>query len=295
MRKLLYIVTHNTEGTTIDSTIGWLDKVDPPKKPYKFSYHVLISRDGSLKQCVPFNEGGVHAGKSNWKDITGEKTGKGRLDDHDFSLSFYSVGISLANRSHAYGNDTHSHAASPPVSAEHRNKKGKTEIWEKYTPEQIETYKEVCRALCNEYPSIVNIIGHDDIAVGRKVDPGPMFGNIIPELREELSSNGHLSLATEKKRWAAKVIGKRGESIPLWGNCKGRAKIDELQPGEKLFLLSRVYKSIPLGNGTTTMVLGDYYAVSRDGLKPSGFVAISNVKRSWNLFGPTDRVRPSTV
>ena len=34
---------------------------------------------------------------------------------------------------------------------------------------------EVIRALYDAYPTIQDIVGHDEIAPGRKVDPGPLY------------------------------------------------------------------------------------------------------------------------
>jgi AmpD protein len=95
---------------------------------------VLIRRDGSLTQYVPFTERAWHAGDSEYC---------GRRACNDFS-----VGIEL---------------------------EGSDEI--PYEPAQYDTLVEVVRALRRAYPSLRNaaIVGHSDIAPGRKTDPGPAF------------------------------------------------------------------------------------------------------------------------
>jgi AmpD protein len=100
----------------------------------RVSAHVLIRRDGSLTQYVPFTERAWHAGDSQYC---------GRRACNDFS-----VGIEL---------------------------EGSDEI--PYELAQYETLVKVVRALRRAYPSLRNaaIVGHSDIAPGRKTDPGPAF------------------------------------------------------------------------------------------------------------------------
>lgn len=162
-----YIVLHNTAGGSLDGSLGHLESVG-------FSYHVLVDRAGKPVQCVPFDRAAGHAGKSNWR---------GRD-----SLNGFSLGVSAAN----YGQlspqpggkffnrgkngkvITGVFTAEQVVQARHQNGGGMFG-WEKYPEAQIATMLEVCEALVAAYPTIVDIVGHDDIAVGRKVDPGPAF------------------------------------------------------------------------------------------------------------------------
>ncbi len=100
----------------------------------RVSSHVLISRDGTLTQYVPFGERAWHAGTSYWR---------GRSGCNDFS-----VGIELE------GTDD-----------------------EPYDDRQYEALAGVVAALQRAYPSLAEgwIAGHNDIAPGRKTDPGPAF------------------------------------------------------------------------------------------------------------------------
>lgn len=101
----------------------------------KVSAHLLIRRDGALVQYVPFHRRAWHAGPS---------VHAGRSQCNDFS-----VGIELE------GTDT-----------------------DPYTDRQYHHLAAVLRALMGVYPAITvpaGIVGHADIAPGRKTDPGPAF------------------------------------------------------------------------------------------------------------------------
>lgn len=98
------------------------------------SSHVLIRRDGSVTQYVPFHQRAWHAGESSW-------CGRSRCND-------FSIGIELE------GADTIA-----------------------YEAVQYRQLAALVRALCAAYPGLSagNVLGHADIAPGRKTDPGPAF------------------------------------------------------------------------------------------------------------------------
>lgn len=96
--------------------------------------HLLIRRDGELRQFVPFTRRAWHAGVSAFE---------GRAACNDFS-----IGIEL---------------------------EGADDV--AYTDRQYAELVQVSRALMTAYPGITlaRIVGHADIAPGRKTDPGPAF------------------------------------------------------------------------------------------------------------------------
>ena len=100
----------------------------------RVSAHLLIERDGSVHQFVPFDQAAWHAGVSSWC---------GRAGCNDFS-----IGIELEGS-----------------------------VSQQYEAAQYEVLHEVLLALLQHYPglSIGNIVGHSDVASGRKQDPGPFF------------------------------------------------------------------------------------------------------------------------
>lgn len=73
-----YIVMHYTAGPTAKAAVNTLTN-----KSAKVSAHLVIGRDGSIFQLVPFNKVAWHAGVSSWEGRT--------------SLNMYSIGIELDN------------------------------------------------------------------------------------------------------------------------------------------------------------------------------------------------------
>lgn len=100
----------------------------------RVSAHVLIRRDGTLTQYVPFNVRAWHAGESSHC---------GRTACNDFS-----IGIEL---------------------------EGADDV--AYEPRQYRALAELVAVLRRAYPSLraAELVGHCDIAPGRKTDPGPAF------------------------------------------------------------------------------------------------------------------------
>ncbi len=98
------------------------------------SSHLLIGRDGNIRQYVPFNKRAWHAGISSWS---------GRAFCND-----YSIGIELQ------GTDTRA-----------------------YEEIQYRVLGAVVRVLLCHYPRLCasHIVGHQEIAPGRKSDPGASF------------------------------------------------------------------------------------------------------------------------
>ncbi len=96
----------------------------------KVSAHLVVRRDASVMQFVPFDKRAWHAGKSTYK---------GRNNCNDFS-----IGIEM---------------------------EGSQE--DGYTDKQYKILGDVCRELLASYQGLnpQRIVGHKDIAPGRKTDP----------------------------------------------------------------------------------------------------------------------------
>lgn len=98
-----------------------------------------ITRAGKVTQMARFNQITWHAGKSYWKGLS--------------DLNKYAIGIEQENAGYKNGGYTD------------------------WTEVQIQKCIEVCKALVSAYPSIKEILGHEEVATpaGRKDDPGPKF------------------------------------------------------------------------------------------------------------------------
>ena len=141
------------------------------QKAANVSAHLVVRRDGSVTQCVPFNVVAWQAGKSQW-------TGKGGIKYSGLNSS--AIGIEIENwgplnkRSGGWVSWTGVAVDGSKV-IEARHKFGVPDCgWEVFTTAQIETVIAIAQAICREY-AIEDIMGHDDIAPGRKSDPGPAW------------------------------------------------------------------------------------------------------------------------
>ncbi|MDA7447455.1 N-acetylmuramoyl-L-alanine amidase [Candidatus Pelagibacter ubique] len=101
------------------------------------SCHYLIKNNGEIVKIVPDLYVAWHAGKSSWKNHK--------------SLNQNSIGIEITNPGHEYG-------------------------YKNFTQKQITTLVKLSKFLIKKYKiNPKNILGHSDIAVLRKKDPGEKF------------------------------------------------------------------------------------------------------------------------
>ncbi|MDA7688889.1 N-acetylmuramoyl-L-alanine amidase [Candidatus Pelagibacter sp.] len=101
------------------------------------SCHYLIKNNGEIVKMVPDLYIAWHAGKSSWKNYK--------------SLNQNSIGIEITNPGHEYG-------------------------YKNFTKKQITALLKLSKFLIKKYKiSSKNILGHSDIAVLRKKDPGEKF------------------------------------------------------------------------------------------------------------------------
>ncbi len=110
---------------------------------YGVSSHYAIARDGTIVRFVPDNDRAWHAGRSKMPQ-------DGRTGVNNFS-----IGIELMA----------SHPDDDPTvkTAE-----------DAYTAAQYESLNKLMAMLCEKH-GIEYVVGHDEIAPGRKTDPGPLF------------------------------------------------------------------------------------------------------------------------
>lgn len=139
------------------------------------SAHLIIDRDGSITQLVPFNTIAWHAGKSSYGNRVG--------------LNSFSIGIEIVNsgpltKSGNVYRSWFGSAFNPSdvIEATHRNET-RPRFWHTYTEEQILAVQEICQLLIDIY-NVKFILGHEEIAPLRKQDPGPAFP--LDRLRNKL-------------------------------------------------------------------------------------------------------------
>lgn len=165
--KPTYLIIHYTAGPSSKSAINHF------KTKGTASAHLVIDRDGTVTQMVPFNKSAWHAGKSKIGSTTG--------------LNRHSIGIELVNigrlNKREDGTWTNWNNALTVPDGEVTVLRHKFEIspagWHLYAEAQLTAAVEAAQALHAAY-KFTDVLGHDDIAIprGRKVDPGPALNMI---------------------------------------------------------------------------------------------------------------------
>lgn len=155
------IVIHFTAGSSLESAVDTLQ--DPNVKA---SAHLVVGRNGDIKQLIPFDKIAWHAGQSEWEDRIG--------------LNKYSIGIEIDNAGRLSKNGNHyltwwggQIPENQVFEGIHRNE-SVISYWHSYEEVQIFKVWNICQALKEKY-SMKTIVGHEEIAPERKVDPGPAF------------------------------------------------------------------------------------------------------------------------
>ena len=137
----------------------------------KVSCHYFIKKNGTIILMVPEVYEAWHAGKSNWKK--------------DKLLNKSSIGIEISNQGHKFG-------------------------YQSFPKKQIKSVIKLSKYLIKKYKiEKKNILGHSDIAVDRKKDPGEKF----PWKHLALNKIGFWHQLNEKKlkTHRNKKISKNGE------------------------------------------------------------------------------------
>lgn len=162
-----FVIIHYTACTYDDACSTFLRTTGSNRT----SAHLLINTDGSITQFVDFNKRAWHAGISSWQDLN--------------DINTHSIGIEIVN--HGYLQRTASNtfltssgmpspvSADEIVEARHKLPTCSYTYWQAFKPEQIEACGAVVQALFEHYATLKDVLGHDDIAPSRKVDPGPAF------------------------------------------------------------------------------------------------------------------------
>lgn len=160
--KPKYLVIHYTAGPSLEGTVSWF--ADPAAQA---SAHIVIGRDGEIVQMVSFDKKAWHAGISQWGPLQG-------LNSHSIGIELVNAGkLSLNGRKEWVSWSKKVIPEEDVTVATHKNEETESG-WHEYTENQLAALISVARVLHAAY-NFEDILGHDDIAPTRKVDPGPLF------------------------------------------------------------------------------------------------------------------------
>ncbi len=161
-------VTHYSASSNTNGTIKYLclDSV-------KASAHLVIGRDGSVHQLVPFDTVAWHAGRSKYDGLKG--------------WNRRSIGTELINRGKLTMKDGKYYDWIGTLVPEDEVFKDGDAYWHDYTDVQILAYFVVSKLIQEKY-GLKYAVRHSDIAPSRKIDPGPAFPfNVYKQLINEIT------------------------------------------------------------------------------------------------------------
>jgi N-acetylmuramoyl-L-alanine amidase len=164
------------------------------------SAHVVVGRDGSIDQIIPFNKRAWHAGKSEHNGVS--------------DVNEFSIGIEIDNWGWLKDGKSHTGEVVPQAFRFEGTRSGHTE-WEAYREEQLKSVEEVIAAICDEYP-ITAIVGHEEIAPGRKQDPGPALDEFMQQMKEKYVGAAAVKKPTTTiKKPATPKVSKKGKTTTV--------------------------------------------------------------------------------
>ncbi|MCQ2252277.1 MAG: N-acetylmuramoyl-L-alanine amidase [Bacteroidales bacterium] len=233
------IIIHYTAGASGAATVKLFSA-----KTATTSAHFVVSEDGSITQMVDLNRKAYHAGTSSYG---------GRSSYNNFS-----IGIEISNPGYLQKIDGKYYTwweakketktatpASKVFTGKHRNAVTKMTYWYKYTDAQIAAVKELCKTICKAY-DIKEILGHEEVAPGRKCDPGPAFP--LDTLRAEvLNQASTVSISDLFKN----AVSKSAASSLVIGKATVKLNFRQL-PSSNAPL-----KSSPMAAGTYIYIIGE--------------------------------------
>ncbi len=245
-----YIIVHFTTGTRIESTIAYFRT-----ESAGVSAHLLVARDGRVVQFLPFGRIAYHAGYSWWEG--------------DVSLNRYSIGIELDNAgtlSGSPGNWTRKdrRIQDEDVELKHywRDMSPDPKAWQKFTPIQLDVLEKILHALVAHYggPDHVEILGHDEVNLANRVDPGPLFP--MEDMRERVLGRRQPAFQVFHLARDARLYTNESNNVPDVKLLKSAVSL----PRGAEVLVQRVEERWSLVNVVN----------SKDGAKPRGWV-LSNI------------------
>lgn len=158
-----FVLLHYTAGRNLESSVESLCTRKPQGNA---SAHLVLGRDGRIVQLAAFNAVTWHAGASQWSGIDG-------LNHHAIGIEMDNAGLLNREGERYVSWFGKAYPENEVRIAEHRHGGG-TKAWHHYTEAQIGRALELCELLVAHY-GLEDVLGHEDVARGRKIDPGPAF------------------------------------------------------------------------------------------------------------------------
>lgn len=184
LRVPTLICAHDTAGSLKPfSSVQWFEN-----PACETSAHVVIERDGTVTQMVPFDIVAFHAGRSSWK-------GKSGVNAFGIGIEIVNPGMMVRRGDEAMlvykSTNKDGHIVEKIVERFPIADCVEVETPEHgagwclpYTPEQTDAFLDLCSALARAYPTIGEIVTHWLISPGRKVDTCPLFP--LEEMRAQV-------------------------------------------------------------------------------------------------------------
>lgn len=158
-----FVLLHYTAGRNLESSVESLCTQKPQGNA---SAHLVLGRNGRIVQLAAFNAVTWHAGVSQWNGIDG-------LNHHAIGIEMDNAGLLNREGERYVSWFGKAYPENEVRLAEHRHGGG-TRPWHHYTEVQIARALELCELLVAHY-GLEDVLGHEDVARGRKIDPGPAF------------------------------------------------------------------------------------------------------------------------
>lgn len=227
-----FVVIHYTAGYTAKSAIDTFRRAGAG-----VSAHIVMERDGTLTQMVPFNRKAAHAGPSVYQGVQ-------MLNGHSIGIEIVNIGWARKRSDgklvDSYGNvvpdrlDPDSWIAAP-----HPRVGAGMLYWQPYTKEQIDATIDLVKVLIPAY-GLKAAVTHEEIDTrGWKTDPGPAFPmSRIRALFRAAEQEEVVGLTYTVKpealnlregpgvAHAAIAVLKRGEKVKALDEANGWAQVD---------------------------------------------------------------------
>ena len=246
----LLVIHYSVTDTVAQAVSALNDRV--------LGYHILIAKDGRAFQTRPFTKTAAHPGLSNWKeqgDVTlSASVGRG------------SVGICLMNKGFAHGSSAH--AAGKLI---YNPDDPTMQQWEIFPNAQVNKCREIAADILAAYP-ISDVVGHHDVAILGKFDPGPLFDLDVLK-----------AMVTAPKSLGFKTMVKAGDTLNLRRGPDAASTVIRVLPaGSDLHIRSIAYgarsKCIQPSPPSKARYLTKWASVDVDGSDThAGFVNMSGL------------------